>query len=222
MPAPSLLPASPRTAHVPRPVVTSLDTQHNPTCCQIDPEPPISYCIPSPSSAAASCIARANPRAVNARCLTREGNRSNWRQSRLLSPGSGFPQWLDAAPAAGCGPCHHLPHPCSSSSLCRSHPADAGGERQQETRSLGFLRIYRRPRQPRKGTEQQTCLAALRLLPLCYETPKTTGSVSRGGWRHSSPRKHTWGQQQSLSFCFSLLFLLFFLTDKIHFWDCLL
>lgn len=131
-------------------------------------------------------------------------------------------RWLDAAPEAGCGPCHHLPHPCSSSSLCCSHPADAGGERQQETRSLGFLRIYHRPRQPRKGTEQQMCLAALRLLPLCYETPKTTGGVSWGGWRHSDPALINTPGGSSSHCLFAFLFFFFFLTDKIHFWDCLL
>ena len=199
-------------------------TQHNTTCCQTDPEPPMGCCIPSPSSAAGSCIARTNPCAANARCLTMEGDGSNWRQSRLLSPGSGFPRWLDAASAAGCGPCHRLPHPWSSSSLRCARPADAGGERRQEARSLGFLRIYHGPRQPRKGTEQQTHLAALHPLPLCYETPKTTGSVSRGGLetQRSSSHKHTCRLRQSLSFCSSLVFCLFFLADKIHFWDCLL
>lgn len=69
-------------------------TQHNTTCCQTDREPPVSCCIPSPFSKAGCCVSGTNPHAANAQCLTMEGDGSNWRQSQLLSPGSGFPQQM--------------------------------------------------------------------------------------------------------------------------------
>lgn len=131
-------------------MVTSLDMQHN--------------LFPPPPSAASSCIAAA----VNSQCLSTEGDGSIWRQNRLLTP-----------MAAGRGPCHYLPHPCSS--LCRARPVDASRERQQETCSLGFLRIYHRPQQPRTGTKHQRYLSALHPPPLYLETPKTAASVPRDG-----------------------------------------
>jgi len=133
----------------------------------------------------------------------------------VLSPGSGFPQQLDAAPAAGCGPCRPLPRPWSSSSLRCARPEDAGGESPQETRSLGFLPSHRRSQQPREGEEQQTRLAAPHPPPSCCERPKPQAAFHGGGLRlgHPAPVNTRRGRSRRSLLAFLLFFvwvLLFF------------
>lgn len=145
--APSLLPASRHTAHVPRPVVTSLDTHHNPTCCQTDPEPPISYGIPILAILSSRLLhCRDKPMCCEhpvphygRRWVKLEAEPAALPRQWLPFGGWMRPQRLDAVPAIT----SRIPAPAPASVvLTQRMPAGKGSRRLAVLDSSGFTTVH--------------------------------------------------------------------------------